>query len=72
MKYGLKVAKERRAQAIEAETHAQKAVVTAMVRLDYEAAAMSLALAAQIRGTVLVWDAIIAASSVTEPSPALN
>lgn len=38
-------------------------MVAALAHLDYELAAKSLALAAQIRGTIIVWQAIIGEST---------
>lgn len=68
MKYenALREAKRLRSQGIEAETAAHRAVVAALANLDYKLAAESLALAAQIRGSILVWDRIIEASTAKE------
>lgn len=68
MKYdvALREAKRLRSQGIEAETAAHKAVVEALANIDYKLASESLALAAQIRGSILVWDRIIEASTAKE------
>lgn len=54
---------EKLEQGLRAEREAHKAVVAALAHLDYELAAKSLALAAQIRGTIIVWQAIIGEST---------
>ena len=61
-----------RKQALDAEKSAHQAVVKALAHLDYTTATQALALAAQCRGSILVYDKLIVEYTRTDEPTELN